>query len=163
MKTRLEYMPCYTEGDWESVVSFCQKFLRKERDKARVVANAERAKALNGDKTARIQFFDMGVIKVWKGVKTKPGFAKLGIVDPYSDPDNLRNTLHREIGDNVYLPVPAAKKLFDKIYGKNGANKQKAARNPIIIRSKYVGGAVWHLATTPPPTRTSQVMDSRTR
>jgi hypothetical protein len=168
MKARLDpqYMPCYAEGDWESVVSFFQKFLRKERDRARVVANAERAKALNGDDTARIQLFDMGVIKVWKGVKTKPGYAKLGISDPYSDPDNLRNTLHREIGDNVYLSVPATKKLFEKTYGRSGANKQKAARNPrypIIIRSKYAGVAVWHLATTPPPTRTSQVMNSQTR
>jgi hypothetical protein len=169
MKTsRLDpkYMPCYEQGDWESVVSFFQKFLRTERGRARVVANAERAKALNHDKTARIQLFDMGVIKVWKGVKTKPGFAKLGIVDPYSDPDNLRNTLHREIGDNVYLSVPATKKLFEKLYGKSGANKQKAARNPrypIIIRSTYAGVAVWHLATTPPPTRASQVMNNQTR
>jgi hypothetical protein len=59
-----KYMPCYAEGDWESVVSFFQKFLRKEREKARIVANAERAKARSGDDTARIQCFDMGVIKV---------------------------------------------------------------------------------------------------
>src|ERR1700756_3276750 len=169
MKTsRLDpkYMPCYEQGDWESVVSFFQKFLRKEREKARIVANAERAKALNRDKTARIQFFDMGVIKVWKGVKTKPGFAKLGIADPYSDPDNLRNTLQREIGDNVYLSVPDRVKLFSKLYSEDADKKFKRAQHkptPIIIRSKYAGIAVWHLATTPPPTRTSQVMNNQTR
>jgi hypothetical protein len=161
-----KYMPCYPEGDWESVVSFFQRFLRKEREKARIVANAERAKALNGDDSARIQLYDMGVIKEWKGIHTKPGYARLGLYDPYSDPDNLRNTLHREIGDNVYLSVPDTKKLFARIYGKSGAIKQKTARNPrypIIIRSKYAGVAVWHLATTPPPTRTSQVMNNQTR
>ena len=69
MKTsRLDpkYMPCYAEGDWESVVSFFQAFLRKDREKARVVANAERAKALNYDDAARIQLYDMGAIKVWR-------------------------------------------------------------------------------------------------
>jgi hypothetical protein len=99
-------------------------------------------------------------------VETKPGYAKLGITDPYSDPDNLRNALNREIGDNVYLSVPDRRKLFEKLYGKDADKKFKRAQHkptPIIIRSKYACIAVWHLTTTSPPTRTSQVMNNQTR
>jgi hypothetical protein len=59
-------MPCYVEGDWESVVDYFQKVLRKDRQTARDIASVEKVRALNHAKGARIQLFDMDVVKVWK-------------------------------------------------------------------------------------------------
>jgi hypothetical protein len=80
----------HEQGDWESVVSFFQKFLRTERGRPRVVANAERAKALNRDKTAQDSIFRHGSYQGLERREDQAWIAKLGIVDPYSDPDKWR-------------------------------------------------------------------------
>jgi hypothetical protein len=68
----IQRMPCFVEGDWESVVDHFQKVLRKDRQTARAVASVEKVRALNHDKRSRIQLFDMDVVKVWKGRETLP-------------------------------------------------------------------------------------------
>ena len=102
-KLTIQRTPCYVEGDWESVVDHFQKVLRKDRQTARDVAGVEKARALNHAKGARIQLYDMDVVKVWKGRETLPCWAKYGLSDPHSDPNNLRNTLAREIGVGVHM------------------------------------------------------------
>jgi hypothetical protein len=161
----IQRMPCYVEGDWESVVDYFQKILRKDRQSARDIANVEKARALNHAKGARIQLFDMDLVKVWKGRETMPCWAKYGLSDPHSDPNNLRNTLNREIGVGVHMSPTNLKALFKRLYADEADKNQRIARDkrhPIISRYKTAGVTTWCLTKTDPPT-ISSVMDLQTR
>jgi hypothetical protein len=154
----------FLEGDWSGVVDYFQEVHKGDtRREAQKKADVERARFLSGDKNSRIHLFDMGrTIKVWKGRETKPAWAKFGLSDPYSDPNNLRNTLVRILGVGTYWSPADIKDLFESLYDDEADSKYKIAadkRYPIIQRSTFMNVAVWHLAgLTLPPSKPEDVI-----
>ena len=149
-------MPNFLEGDWDSVVDYFQEVHKCSYQEAVEKAKAERARFFAGDTKSRIHLFNLGqTLKVWKGRETKPAYAKYGLADPYSDPNNLRNTLVRHMGEGTYWTPATLSDLFERLYSKEAESKFRIARDkrhPIIQRSKFLDIAVWHLAgITPPP------------
>ncbi len=145
---QIEWMPAYKSGDERIIKHYQRAYNGCNPQKAAFFFKQDREAYFSNPQESRIKY-NKGS-NTWSGPEPFPAFEKLGLRRPGANPNSLRYTLDRHIGDR-YLTRSEVCAILEMEYGEALVeSKFKQARNKGILQQDKPTRR-WHLWCTTPP------------